>query len=255
MTPRLRPHSGEAATVVVVVLAIAAIGAWLFKPKSLDGETRRAEAGKTATTALVTTIEAADAAHTAQSAAAAASVAKIGEVAASLPSSPAADFITREVPVALGYLPAPDPAALLAAERRRVAIMSGQLEEARRLYADAYRDAQAAAERATRAEAARDEAIAARQRADAAIAEAAAANLALARRSRLQWAALALVSTLALAAWCTGVRPSTIGAALAAVRAGESPIAAFDRVLPAWMHTRVNRAARLATALSEDSAR
>ena len=244
-----RTIRGEVATVALVAVAAVALLAWIFKPAKLDGESRRAEAGKKATAAVVASIEDTDAAHKAQGAAAAASVAKIGEAAAALPASPAADFIAREVPLALGYLPAPDPAALLAAERRRVAVLSGQLEEARRLYATAYADAQAALERANRAEAARDAALSDRQRADAAIAEAAAANLALARRSRLQWLGIGTLAAVAGFLWFTGIRPATIGAALASVRAGESPVAAFDRLLPAWMHGRVKRAAQLATDL------
>ena len=240
---------GEVATVALLCVAVVGLAAFIFKPRRLDGESRRADAGKAATAEVVATVAAVDAATEAKGAAAAASLAQIGTAAASLPPSPAADFIGREVPLALGYLPAPDPAALLEAERRRLAVMSGQLEEARRLYAEAYKDADAAKARAERAEAERAAAIADRQTADAAISEAAAANLALRRRSALQWAGIALLAILAAVVWFSGVSPAKIGRALAAVRAGESPVAAFDRVLPEWIQARVNRAARLETQL------
>lgn len=240
---------GEVATIALVAVAAVALLAWAFKPRVLDGESRRADASQAATAQVSAAIAATDAAQAAKGAAAAASLAQIGTAAASLPPSPAADFIGREVPLALGYLPAPDPAALLEAERRRLAVMSGQLEEARRLYAAAYQDAAAAQARAQRAETERDAALAERRAADAAISEAAAANLALARRSRLQWLGIGLLVVVAGLAWLNGVSPAKIGRALAAVRAGETPVAAFDRVLPEWMQSRVRRAAQLSTEL------
>ena len=248
---KIRSRRAEVATAVLVGVALVGLAALLFKPRRLDGESRRADAGKAATAEVIATVAAVDAAAEAKGAAAAASLAQIGTAAASLPPSPAADFIGREVPLALGYLPAPDPAALLDAERRRLAVMSGQLEEARRLYAAAYKDAAAALARAERAEAERAAAIADRQTADATIAEAAAANLALRRRSTLQWAGIALLAVLAAVIWLSGVSPTKIGRALAAIRAGESPVAAFDSVLPEWIQARVNRVARLETHLAD----
>lgn len=244
---KLHTRRAEIVTVVLAAVAIVGVSAWLFKPKFLHGESRRAEASQSATAAVVETVAAADAAQSAKSAAAAASVAQIGVAASGLPPTPAGDFIRREVPVALGYLPAPDPAALLEAERRRLAVMEGRLQEAQALYSRAMTDAAAAQARAEKAEADRAAALESRRQADAAISEAAAANLALEKSARLRTAGLVLAAAVAVFLWFSRISPAKIGEALAAIRTGsETPTAAFDRLLPAWMHRKVNRAARLA---------
>lgn len=194
--------NGEVTLAALLVVAFVGVGAlWLSKPRKLDGESRRAAAGIEATAQLEAAHKAELAAKDAQAATAAASVAQIGVAAADVPASPAADFIRREVPVAAASLPKPDPAALLAAEQRRLAVMEGRLAEADRLYRGAYADAQRLAERVAKVERERDEAQAARDAADRKIAEAAAANLALTRQSRLQWAGLALLAVAALWVW------------------------------------------------------
>ena len=112
---------------VIVALALLAGVAWFAKPSLFPGQSKRAAASTQATAAVEATTNA-------QGASAAASVAKIGEANAAAPASPARDFIGREVPMALSRLPAPDPQALLEAEKRRVDVMQGRLYEARRLY-------------------------------------------------------------------------------------------------------------------------
>lgn len=247
--------NGEVTLAALLVVALVGASAlWLSKPRKLDGESRRADAGIEATAQLEAAHKAELAAKDAQAATAAASVAQIGVAAGDVPDSPAADFIRREVPVAASLLPKPDPAALLAAERRRIAVMEGRLAEVDRLYRAAYADAQKRGERVVAAERERDKALADRAEADRAISEVAAANLALERRSRQQWALVGLLGTLAVFLWFNGVSPAKIGRALADIRAGNTPGEAFGNVLPEWMHARVQRAARVAVP-SEDPKR
>ena len=225
--------AGEAVTVVVLVVALIGVGAWLFKPSLFPGASRRAQQSTQTTAQLV-------AATDAQGAAAAASVVKIGEANAAAPASPARDFITREVPVALARLPAPDPRELLEAERRRAAIMEGRLEEARRLY-------EQSAKASARLQQERDEALAARRAADLALEQAAAAEHA----RTVQLVGAALVALLLLAAWIYSkvysIGPDTLGRIAADIRAKVDPLAALDTHLAPRLHPRVRRAAKLAT--------
>lgn len=231
---------------VVVVLAVVAVGAWLFKPRKLDGESRRSDASAAASAQVEAAVAAAIAAEQAKGATAAASLAQIGIAAADAPPSPQSAYIRREVAWLSPLLPAPDAGALLAAERRRLAVVEGRLDEAQRLYAAADKDRSALLARAAAAESATAQAFAARRAADTALAEAAAANLALARRSAQQWAAIGALVLLAGFLWLHGISPAKIGKALADIRAGRAPTDAFDTVLPEWIQSRVQRAARLA---------
>lgn len=264
MNPTTRRRA-EATVAVVVALAVIAVGAWLFKPRKLDGESRRADASAAASAQVEAAVAKTDAAAQATAAAerakaatAAASITQIGIAAADAPPSPHTDFIRREVAWVSPLLPAPDAAALIAAERRRLAVVEGRLDEARRLYAAADKDRAALLDRATAAERARaaaelerDAAFGARRAADKAIGEAAAANLALARRSAQQWALIIALVVVALFLWLTNISPTKIGAALARIRAGELPGQAFDDVVPLWLRGRVQTGARLAVP-SED---
>lgn len=154
----------RAFTSLEIILVVAVLGALgvTFGPKLLPGASRRADKSAKATEQL-------EQATTAQGSSAAASVAMIGTAAGMAEASPAVDFIRREVPVALAKLPTPDPAALIQAEQRRVAVMEGKLDEARRLY-------EKESKRAAELQRERDEALAARRQADAALLEAAAAE-------------------------------------------------------------------------------
>jgi hypothetical protein len=245
---------GEVATGILIGLAAAALVAFVFKGTKLGGESRRAERSEDATARLTDAVASVDAAQEAKGAAAAASVTQIGVAAGELPpDSKAGKFIAREVPLALSYLPQPDPKALLEAEKRRLAVTEGRLAEANRLYEKAYAEADKAKALAAKAESERDAALAERRAADAAISEAAAANRALARRSIFQWLGIGLLALAAGYLWLTGISPRTIGQALSSIRAGEeTPVQAFDRLLPAWMHKRVHDTVLLSTPLPED---
>lgn len=226
---------GSATIIAIVLVALLGGGLFVFRPAFLHGDSRRAKESAAATVAVERTAGA-------QGGAAAASIQKIGEANQEAPLSPSRDFIAREVPLALSYLPKPDPAKLLEAERRKVAVMEGQIAEARRLYEDAAKTS-AALQRE------RDAALAARRAVDAELAEVAAARLAAER----QRAALVVVAVLLLAAWIYakffGISAGTLGRIAADVRSGVSPIAAMDEALrmKPWLHGRVNRASRLAT--------
>jgi hypothetical protein len=232
MKPNIRIR-GEALTVVLLVLALVGGGIWLIKPKGLDGDSRRAATSRDTTAKLET-------ATTAQGASAAASVAKIGEANAQAPASPSRDFIAREVPAALAKLPAPDPLALIEAEKRRAAVMEGRAQEAARLYeSEAKRSAQLQSER--------DAALAARQTADNALAEAAAARLAAERQRTAAIAIASLLGALWIYAKLYSITPAALGDAAAGIRAGRNPIDEISRVTAPWLHQRIHRAARLAT--------
>jgi hypothetical protein len=168
--------STRALTGIEVAAGIAVVGllGWLLLPKVFHGASRRANQSTQATAELLE-------AQRAQGASAAASVAK---------ASPVRDFIAQEVPVALSQLPAPDPKALIEAERRKVAVLEGRLEEARDLYSSA-------ALRAERLQKDLAEAVEARQRADLALEQAAAAE----RARTIQAGAAVLLAVLIGAAW------------------------------------------------------
>lgn len=229
--------STRAAVQILVLLVIAAAG-WLFlaKPKIFDGDSRRAKNSTEATARF-------DTATNAQGAAAAAGVVKIGEANAAAPDSPARNFIASEVPAVLSKLPAPDPQALLDAERRRAAVMEGRADEARRLY-------EQEAGRATRLQAERDAARDAQRAANAALSEHAAAQLAAERNSMLY--GLAALAALALFAWVkfTHLSPERMGLLANDLRAGRDAIASLDFHAPsAYARTLAEKAAQLATDL------
>lgn len=225
----------RAFTTLEVLLVVAILGAlgWAAKPTLFPGASKRA-AASTAATANV------EAATNAQGSSAAASVTKIGEANAAAPASPTREFISREIPVALAKLPAPDPIALIEAERRRVAVMEGHLEEARHLY-------ESAAKQAAELQRERDQAMAARRAVDLELEQTAAAEHA----RTLQAIGLSAVALLVGAAWLYArlysISPTTLGRIAADVRSGAKPIDAMDTHLAPWLHHKVNRASRLAT--------
>jgi hypothetical protein len=219
---------GEAILIVLGAIVLAGLGFIVLKPM-FSGDRGRAEDSREATQQLV-------AATDAQAASAAASVSKIGEANTAAPGSPSRDFIAREVPLALAKLPAPDPAELIAAERRRAAVMEGRAEEARALY-------EKASERAVRLQRERDAAIEQRRAVDSELAEVAAAR-AGAERQRL---ILIGVAALAGAGWLLRVSPGSMAKIITDVRAGVPLTQAFDTYTSPLVQKLINREARLAT--------
>ena len=223
----------RAFTLVEVVLVLAVLGgAWAAFPQIFPGASKRAKSSTTATARL-------EEATTNRDSTAAASVVKIGEANGQAPESPSKAFIAREVPVALSLLPAPDPMALIEAERRRAAVMEGRLAESNALY-------EKASKRAEELQRERDKALAERQAADLALEKAAAAEHA----RTVQAFAIGIVAILLLAAFLyvkfTGISPSSIGTAFADMAKGTDPTVAFDTVLNSAQQRRINRAKRLA---------
>lgn len=221
---------------IVVVLAVVVLGAgglWVAKPALFGGASKRAANSTAATVAVEQAVNA-------QGATAAASVVKIAEANTAAPESPARDFIGKEAPFALSLLPAPDPKALLEAERRRAAVMEGRLEEARRLY-------ETAAKQAERLQRERDEAIAERRAADLEIEKAAAAEHA----RTLQALGVAVIAVILGGLWLYSriysISPEAIGRVAADIRGGMKPIEALNTHLAPRLHDRVRNAAKLAT--------
>lgn len=225
--------------VIEVAIILAAIGLGLFvkKPEWFGGESKRAADSTAATRKVEETT-------TAVGASAAAGVTSIGRAANDLPDSPATDFVRREVPAVLAKLPAPDPLALLEAEKRRAAVMEGRYNEANRLY-------NAEASRSAKLQKERDEAVQARRQADIELEKAAA----ISHSDSVRLILLSIVAVLLFAGWAYaklfGVGPETLGKIAADARAGIPVIQSLDTHLAPWMHPRVNRAARYATELKD----
>lgn len=231
----MKSTRGEATLLIIgIVAAGAALGFWGM-PRLFHGASKRAAASTVATANLI-------ASNGALGASAAASVAKLGEANSMAPESPAKDFIAREVPVALSKLPAPDPYELLAAEKRRVAVMEGKFELAKSLYVDA-------ASKADKLQKDLDKSEAARREADLDLEKAAAVELASFRRNIILGALLGLALILWLVARFYGVSPAVLGRIAADVRAGIPPIQALDANTPPRIHKAVAKAAKLATEL------
>lgn len=210
-------HSTRGEVTTTTVIAIVALGAlvglWAM-PKFFHGASRRAHASTVATAKL-------EEATKAQGSAAAASVAKIAEANAQAPDSPAKEFVASEAPLALTFLPPPDPDKLLEAERRRAAVMEGKYEEAQALYAQAYK-------RAEKLQAERDEALAARRAADLALERAAAAEHA----GLIRQIGLGAIVLLVAAGWIwarvNGLSLKNLTTWAYQVKQGEDPIVAMD---------------------------
>jgi hypothetical protein len=162
-------------------------------------------------------------------------VATIGVANTLAPDSPAKDFITREVPAALVYLPKPDPQALLDAEKRRSAVMEGRAYEATRLYeAESKRSLNLQEQRDT-ALAARDVAMSQRRQADERLAEAAAASRAASKQAFTAFAVAALLAIGWVYTKLTHLSPAGLGRIATDIRSGRyDAITAIDIGTPPW---------------------
>jgi hypothetical protein len=204
---------------LVVIAAIAAVGAlalWTGKPKATHGDSRRAAESTTTTAALVETTRK-------QGAEAAASVVKIGEANAQLPGSALSTFIGKEVGVALAKLPAPDPQALIEAEKRKVAVLEGKVEAIASLY-------DAALKRADALDRERGKALAARQEADLRLEQVAAERLGAERQRNQMMLVMAVAVALYIYVKVTHLSPASVAGAIADIRKGTypDPVTALD---------------------------
>jgi len=229
-------NRGEVSTLLLVALAVAALGFWKA-PSWFDRETRRAKDSQQATTQLLE-------AQQKQGAHVAASVVEIGVANAMAPESPSKTFIAREVPSVLSSLPQPSASALIEAERRRVAVMEGRLAEANRLYGEeAVRAEKLAAQLALAQEA--------RRQADQALLEAAAAKKAKDQQMRMIMLVAGLLAVLWVYAYLTRLGPKSIGMIAADIRSGSHPIAALDSHVPDWLKSSVRKEAKLAQEIQD----
>lgn len=212
---------GEALTAVLLAIIIIGGGAFgLSKTKWFHGDSKRARTSEETTAALVTAVDR-------QGGVAAASVVKIGEANASAPESPEKTFISREVPVALASLPKPDSEALIAAERRKAAILEGRLQEASLLYGDAMA-------RAEKLEREKGAALSAKRASDQALAQVAAERLGAEQQAFWAFVFLGLVGALYVYTKMTHLSPAAVAAAVTDIKAGTGEsnpaIAALDGV-------------------------
>jgi len=212
---------GEISLLVLGIIALLGVGGWgLSKTKFFHGESKRADQSTKTTEALVSTQEKA-------ASVAAASVVKIGEANQTAPESPEKLFIGREVPVALASLPKPDSEALLAAERRKTAVLEGRVVEANALYGQAM-------QRADQIQRELAKAIAAKRAADLALEEAAAESRGAEQQAF--WAICGLGAIAALYLWVkiTHFSPGQIATLVTDIRSGQTEpnqaLAALDNV-------------------------
>ena len=225
----MKSQRGETTVLLLALVALAALGfvAW---PKFFHGDTKRAEKSAEATLAVNTTTDALVEVERLRAATAAASVVKIGEANTESPDSPSKNFVAREVPVALANLPAPDPHALLAAEKRKVAVMEGRVAESAALYRAALGRAEQLVSERDEARHALDLARIERAQVDSELAEVAAARRAAEQQKRLFIIFAAVAAGLWLWAKLTHFSPWQQAKAVADLRSGTyaDPVDAID---------------------------
>lgn len=230
-------NRGEAVTIVLIVLGLLGV-LFVTKPKWLSGDSKRAATSTKTTEAVVV-------ASDKRGATAAASVVKIGEANATAPESPEKAFIAREVPVALSLLPPPDQTALIEAERRKVAVLSGKLEQITPLYDLALKKSDSLGKDLAKA-------IAAKRASDLALEQEAAERLG-AERTR-NWAILAVVLAggLYLYVKFTHVSPGAMATIVSDLRnpvASQPAIAAVDAATTRLQQWMISTLAKLKTTL------
>lgn len=225
-------NRGIAPLLVVGYIAVVGVLGFLAfkKPKALDGASRTA-AASTVATANVNNAhnEEVDSLKN-KSSSAAAGVATIAKVAGTLPDTPAKQAIENEAGIVQSKLETPNPAELLAAERRANAILTGNLQESRRLNELAYKDSAKLRERTIAAEAKSAKAEAARDAIDLKLGEAAAKALGAEQASNRWKIGLAAVALLYLYTKFTHLSPAAMAEAVADIKKGKEGLAAIDGV-------------------------
>ena len=205
---------GEVVTIVLICCALLGGLFLVKKPKVFDKRSKQADSSVVATANLENVTNE-------RGSQAAASVVAISKANTLAPDSPTKDFITKEIPVALANLPAPDALALIAAESRRAAVMEGRAIEAEKLYA-------AALQNASTLQKERDTALAARRAIDSQLVEAAA----LQRGAEGERNLFIIVAVLSVALWLyckiTHFSPSAIASAISDIRKGSDPVTSLD---------------------------
>ena len=235
----LKSERGAVSLVVVAVVAIMSVfGTWFMTSKRTDTQSKQAKAQMEATAA-------ANEAQRKIGATAAASATQIGVAAGMAPESPANNFIKREITSVLGMLPAPDPVALLEAERRRVAVMEGQLKEADRLYG-------IQSKQVVELQANVQEARAAQDAANLAAAESAAVALA-AKQQRFIFIVVAILFAAAFVwRWINSVSPNALAEMRVDMLNGVKPVAAMDSALNRLLQKKISKLAKQKVPLPDE---
>lgn len=227
-----KSHKGAIAAGYLIALGVVAlVGLFVAKPKVLSGDSKRADA------AVETTKKLEDATKK-NDAMVAASVTKIGEANSEAPDSKQKEFIAREIMVALGLLPAPDNQGLIDAEKRKVAVLSGQVEQINKLYREALKNNEQLMRE-------KDEAVAAKHESDQKIVEAAAERLGMERQRNLTLAIIAIVIIAFIYVKVTHFSPAKIGEVVADIKRGVHPITALDTVASQLQQKIVNKVSKL----------
>lgn len=244
----MKPRSilGEVATTVLLVVSLVALAGWIgpkVLPSVFDKGTRQADQSADASAQVEQAVAKAVDAEQKKGAVVAASVAQIGVAAGQLPDSPQRTFIVRESGWVAPLLPPPDPVALLAAERRRVAILEGKLELADKLYAAAAKDNAATLARAVKAEARVVKELSDRREVDTELAETAA----YARGKDAVIGVLFALAALCGIGWFVARKTSLPKLALAHManraREGQTAMDVIDGVVPDTWHDEIEKLA------------
>jgi uncharacterized protein YxeA len=120
----MKNKNGEVTLTVIAVIAVIGLAVMWFKPsvaatnaKKVDEVTQKIEDSNQKVGQKVS-----------------ASLNQIGVANSMAPESPSKNFISKEVALTTPLLPSPSMEELLQAEKRRVAVMEGHIEEANKLY-------------------------------------------------------------------------------------------------------------------------
>ena len=241
----MKKNKGEVTLVTLglIVLGTVVIGFFLPKPKFLDSRSREADKSSEVSSKVEEAVSKARKADSEKGEVVAAGLVQIGVAAGQLPESPQATFIGREAAFMSPLLPAPSPTALLASERRRVALLEGKLELADKLYAQGTKENGKLLERAVKVEVKRDAAQVERRGVDSQLQESAAYARGKDAIIGLLAGIVVLVVVLWLFAKLNGFGPKTLGNMLADLRGGDSLESVFDRYVPVRLQKDVRHAA------------
>lgn len=241
----MKNNKGEItlATLGLIVLGTVIVGFFIPKPKFLDSRSREADKSSEVSAEVEEAVRKAKKADNDKGEVVAAGLVQIGVAAGQLPDSPQATFIGREAAFMSPLLPPPSPVALLASERRRVALLEGKLELADKLYAQGTKENAQLLERAVNAEVKLGAAQEARRAVDVQLQESAA----YARGQDAVIGVLVGIVVLVVVLWVfakvNGFGPKTLGNMLADIRSGDSVVTVFDRYVPVRLQRVVRHAA------------
>lgn len=233
----MKNNKGGGVVEIVLVGGLVAVALGIWKPKSMHGDSRRAEQSTEATAQLLETANK-------QGATAAAKISVVNDVAHTLPPSHEKTFIVAETNSALGDLPKPDQDERLKSIERKLAVLSGDLQRTNELYAEDRRNS-------AKLQKDYEKAVAERNEIDDKLTEVATARLAMEKQRNAFLVGVVLLILIVGYLKLFGINQATLGRMVADIRGGMDPTQAFDTHLSPRLHRGVNKHARLATP-SED---